>query len=124
MPGETAKQRLMHGWPGIFSSEDLWSAVNVGVRHAETPHIQCMMSAMPAPEQGSRKDEGSNGILCYIVISRSAWAAEDPVLRKKKKVTPNQIKTKGRFSRLSVQWFHYRGVESALNFILLPRGCR
>lgn len=113
----------MHGWPGIFSSEDLWSAVNVGVRHAETPYIQCLMSVLLGPEQCSQKDEGSNGILCYIVISRSAWAAEDLVLRKKK-VTPNQTQTKGRFSRLCVQWFYYRGVERALNFILLPQGCR
>lgn len=120
---ETAAKQRLNPWPGIFSSEDLRSAVNIGVRHAETAHTQCLpwesTSAIPALEQSSRKDNGSNGILCCTEIARSAWAAEGPVL---KIVTPNQAETKGRFSSLCVHWFHYRDVESGLNFTLLPRG--
>lgn len=51
-----------NSWSGIFSSEDLWSAVDIGVRGAETSHIQCLTwestPVIPGSEQCSQKDEG------------------------------------------------------------------
>lgn len=84
---ETAvQQRLSHG-QGAFSWRSLvccditevtswvWGmqkSHSVSASHGST-------SAIPALKQWRRANEGLSAILCYITISRQAWATEDPV---------------------------------------------
>lgn len=110
-------------WPGVFLLKIfglLWyMEVTSRVWGMQKSHFvsasHWSTSATPALEQQRWENEGFGSILCYITISRPAWATEDPVWKDHFK--PNQNQMKSQLSLCAVISFQGSGKLTPLHLV-------